>query len=283
MYRLLSFEFALSTGVPGASERVATLLAPFRASPLGSVPHVFELTRDGGLFVVVLDGDVVHRSGRLGGAIDWILWKASTEAIAGIDDHIAIHAGAVAWNGNAVLLPAPPDSGKTTLTAALTAAGFSYLSDEAALIHPSTGKVVPFPRALWLESGSVEVLDAFLSRRAGGRVRRDGTAHVAPADLRRGRIGRPSRVRHVVFPRYAPGSPTSLRPMSRAEGLIDLGRNAFNLQRFGGRGVDVLADVVRDADVHRLALDDLDAAVTAISALVDPTAGRRDHVVNGAR
>jgi hypothetical protein len=186
----------------------------------------------------------------------------------------------VGWRGAGILLPAPPDSGKTTLTAALTAAGFSYFSDEAALIDPATRRLIPFPRALWLEPGSVRAIDRFLSRRAASPIARNGTVHVSPRDLHRGRIARPAPVRHVVFPRYAPGAATALEPVSRARGLIDLGRNAFNLDAFGARGVDVLADVVRDADVHRIVVDDLGAAVGAISDLVGATTGGRSHVAD---
>jgi hypothetical protein len=282
MYSVLSFDFRVLSAVEGVEERVRTLLTPFGPRALRGAPHEFVLTRRNGYLEILLDGAVVHRARRVGAAIDWMLWKASTEAIAGIRDHIAIHAGAVGIRGRAVLLPAPPDSGKTTLTAGLVGAGFSYFSDEAALIDPASGRVVAFPRALWLEPGSVEALARFLAMDewSPGPT---GTAHVAPTALPHGRIGRASPVGHVVFPRYEPNASTRLLPMSRAEGLIELGRNAFNLDRFGAGGVDVLADVIRGADVHRLTIGDLGAAVATVSRLVAADDGRRRHVSSDVR
>lgn len=58
-----------------------------------------------------------------------------------------IHAGVVARDGLAVLLPGRQNSGKTTLTAALVRAGAAYMSDEYAAID-DRGRVHPFARPL---------------------------------------------------------------------------------------------------------------------------------------
>ena len=62
-------------------------------------------------------------------------------------DRAAVHAGVVALNGQAILLPGTSGSGKTTLVHELIRRGFTYLSDEYALID-SHGRVHPYPRAL---------------------------------------------------------------------------------------------------------------------------------------
>jgi hypothetical protein len=281
-FRLLTFEFAVRSSVHGVDERIDPLLSPFRTPGPGARSHTFDVTAEAGMFEVQVDGVVAHRSPRVGGVVDWILWKASTEAIAGIEGYVAIHAGAVGWDGSSVLLPAPHDSGKTTLTAALTASGFSYFTDEAALIDPSAATLIPFPRALWLEPGSVAALDRLLAHRGDAGVARNGTSHLAPADLGGGRIGRAAPIRHIVFPRYSRHAATALVPMSRAEAVVELGRNAFNLERFGRRGVDLLIDVVSGADVHRLTVGDLGEAVEAISQLVRNSEGR-ERVSSGSR
>ncbi len=60
-----------------------------------------------------------------------------------------IHAGVVAVNDRAILLPGPSFAGKTTLVAALIANGASYLSDEFAPLDDH-GLVHPYPRLLSL-------------------------------------------------------------------------------------------------------------------------------------
>ena len=85
-----------------------------------------------------------------------------------------------------VLLPGPPDSGKTTLTAGLVRAGFRYLTDEAAFVDPTTRILRPFPRPLWMELGTVEIIpgvrDKLPAFSQGARL----NYHVAPNDLRLG-------------------------------------------------------------------------------------------------
>lgn len=54
--------------------------------------------------------------------------------LSGGDFLLNMHAGVVAGPAGAILLPAPPGSGKSTLTAGLVAAGLDYFSDEVALL-----------------------------------------------------------------------------------------------------------------------------------------------------
>jgi hypothetical protein len=62
---------------------------------------------------------------------------------------VVIHAGVVAVDGSAILLPGRSLSGKSTLTAALVRAGATYYSDEYALLAPD-GRVLPYPRPIAL-------------------------------------------------------------------------------------------------------------------------------------
>jgi hypothetical protein len=63
------------------------------------------------------------------------------------EDLIFVHAGVVAFEGRALLLPGRSFTGKTALTAALLRAGAVYGSDEYAVLD-SDGLVHPYPRAL---------------------------------------------------------------------------------------------------------------------------------------
>lgn len=62
---------------------------------------------------------------------------------------IFVHAGVVAVNGRALLLPGRSLAGKTTLTAALVRAGAAYGSDEYAPLL-ADGRVETYPRPLWV-------------------------------------------------------------------------------------------------------------------------------------
>jgi hypothetical protein len=62
-------------------------------------------------------------------------------------DHIFVHAGVVAYEGRALLIPGRSFSGKTTLVAALVRAGATYYSDEFAPIDKD-GLVHPYAKPL---------------------------------------------------------------------------------------------------------------------------------------
>ena len=58
---------------------------------------------------------------------------------------VVVHSAVVARDGRAALLPAPPESGKSTLCAALVAHGCRLCSDEFALVDPVTSRIFPLP------------------------------------------------------------------------------------------------------------------------------------------
>ncbi len=62
---------------------------------------------------------------------------------------VFVHAGAVGWQGKAILLPGRSYSGKTTLVRALVRAGATYYSDEYAVLDLQ-GRVHPYPQPLGL-------------------------------------------------------------------------------------------------------------------------------------
>jgi hypothetical protein len=267
-YRTLTYAFRVRTTLPDVGQRVDELLAPFRFVGANGVP-TFEIREHhrGAPFRVHQDGRLVLRSRSLAGALDYVLWRASTETIERASDFLVLHAGAVSAGTDGIVLPAPPDSGKTTLTAGLVRAGFGYLSDEAAFLDPRTGLVHPFPRALWMDRATLDVVPE-MRRSLRSLVFDDrAAAHVDPTELRERAIGSPCRVRYVVVPNYRRG-PTMLESIGRAEAVVTLAENTFNLERFGASGVRLLVDVVREAECYRLTMGNLDAALEAVRQIV---------------
>jgi len=57
---------------------------------------------------------------------------------------VFVHAGVVAWQGRAVLIPGRTLSGKSWLVRALVRAGAEYYSDEFAVLD-ARGRVHPYP------------------------------------------------------------------------------------------------------------------------------------------
>ena len=62
----------------------------------------------------------------------------------------------------------------------------------------------------------------------------------------------------VAFPTYVAGAPTRFEPLSRAEGLLLLLQNSFNMATAQGAGLQSLAGIAASAQLVRLTVGDLD-------------------------
>jgi hypothetical protein len=187
-----------------------------------------------------------------------------------------VHAGAVSREGLAVLLPAPPDSGKSTLVAGLVDAGFGYLSDEMVPLAGAAGLVGPYPKPLWLDRGSVEAVARLLDRiPIDDRRFMDPHWHVAPDVLRPGAVSGPATAGLVVFPTYRPRRGNASGPRQPGAALADLVRNSFNFPRFGRAGLVALRDLVAGCDCYVLDVSELDDGVRDIADALDRRTHRR--------
>ena len=94
---------------------------------------------------------------------------------------VVCHAGGVARDGSGVMLPAEPESGKTTLTAGLVRHGFDYLTDEGVAFRPGTNIVEPYPKPLSIDVGSWPLFPEFepSGRARYRRVQGDAVAGAA--------------------------------------------------------------------------------------------------------
>lgn len=74
-------------------------------------------------------------------------WMLRTHIARSAPAHLFIHAGTVAFQGEAIVIPGLSFSGKTTLVTALVGLGAIYYSDEYAVID-NRGLVHPYPKPL---------------------------------------------------------------------------------------------------------------------------------------
>jgi hypothetical protein len=189
----------------------------------------------------------------LSAALLHALWDIHQLVPKAARDFLNLHAGGLVRDGGALVLPARPDIGKSTLTVALMRQGFDYLSDEVGAIDPITGRAYPFPKRVSLDHDSVRFFPEVEGRLADreGLTGRLAARFVRPEDAG-SRIGRAAPVRWLVFPTADREGPPRLEPMARAEAVERMAENCFNLHRYGERGVILLARVAKDADAFRL-------------------------------
>jgi len=198
------------------------------------------------------------------GAIQGLLWQINSEAIRLARKHLLVHAATASWRGKGILMPAQPESGKTTLVTGLTRSGFDYLSDEAAVIDPETLLLHPYPKPLSMEPGTLEAMPE-LKEKLPSELSWTSRLnyHLQPSDVRVDSIGAACAVGFVIAPCYRPGTRTEIERISQAGALVALADHSFNFHRFGARGLTALAKVVEGAECYRLRMGDLPSAVEA--------------------
>jgi len=279
------YRFRVCSSPALLGQHVAGYLKPFRVASR-SAGHVatyriaFEpdhsspVTNRPAPYVVTLDGAFERSADSAGRVVEHLLWTISRHATAQVAAQVAIHAAAASLDGVGVVMPAPMNAGKTTLVAGLVHGGLSYLTDEMTLIDPASGCIVPFPRALWVDRRSVALIPGLAERVENELMAPDAeSVHIRPNDLRLGAIGESCRPGFVVAPSYEPGAPTTAEPVPRAQALQLLVVHSQNIQRFGRRGLEVLAGVVAGADCYRLRVGDLASAVRVVTELVEAGPG----------
>lgn len=199
---------------------------------------------------------VMGGHGSIAGADDEAVLLALRAAVklwvaANAPGHVFVHAGVVGWNGRAVLVPGSTHRGKTTLVAALSAAGATYYSDDMAVIDDD-GLVHPYLLPLGV--------------RGEGTAQRD--VHPASLGVRCG--DRPLPLGLVLDTDYRPGAVWSPRPMDRSETLTTLLSNSVGARTSPERTIDVLLRANESCRGWRSPRPDTEAVVAFVADQLGP-------------
>ena len=200
--------------------------------------------------------------------LEWAMnWCISTQA----HHYLTLHAAVMERDGCAVIMPAPPGSGKSTLCAGLVSRGWRLLSDELTLISLTDGLITPLGRPISLKNHSLDVISKFVPGAVLNRVTHDtskgSVSHMKAPTAHVGRVGDRARPRWVIFPKYVPGVKAELTARSKANSMLELGRNSFNYTVLGLTGFEVLADVISASDCYDFRYSQLEEAVSIFDQL----------------
>jgi HprK-related kinase A len=186
-------------------------------------------------------------------------------------NYLLLHSAVLEKGGEALVMPARPGSGKTTLCAALVGRGWRLLSDEFGILRQSDGLFLPQPRAAPLKNESIELLAGAAPHLAFGprfnRTRKGEVVHLFPPAQSLRRQSEPARPRWVVFPGFTAGAALDCSPAEPIKAFEELIQNSFNYRLTGERGFRSLCRLMRQVDVFTLRNGKLEEAVQAIEAL----------------
>ena len=165
--------------------------------------------------------------------------------VTNLNSAVALHAGAVAWNGRALLVAGSTGVGKSSLVAWFTDRQFDYITDEIAFLLGDGFKLLGFPRALVLKPGSLERVQAFDAFKGAATVPAGNHTllSLSPSNLRLA-ASTPAACGLIVFPQFASGSDLGIYSMSAAEAatqLVTCNLNARNLRDGGFAAISQLA------------------------------------------
>ena len=270
-YALLGHRVRVRFGTPAQAEWVHPALAHL-AVDAGDADSRIDIVATSGRQLIYLDEApfaVCQGHDQLAPIAKGVIWQ---RALRDADYFLNIHAGVVSDGHACTLLPAAPGSGKSSLTAALCRAGFSYFSDEVALLSPSTFEVVPVPLAMCFKREGWDLMAPYYPELAGLKTHRRGDGKAVrylppPADLRPASAA-PQPVRRLVFPRYAAAAETALQPIGKVAALHRMMDECLAIPvPLTVARVREMVDWVAGIDCYELPMSSLDRAVELIRAL----------------
>ena len=144
---------------------------------------------------------------------------------------VFVHAGVVAWKGNAIVIPGRSFSGKSTLVAEFIRAGATYYSDEYA-VFDSRGRVHPFRKPLELRQNSNQTQSKIDLSEIGGH---SGT--------------KPLGVGMVLMTQFKEGARWRPRKLTAGRGVLQLLFNTVSARRNPQMALETLERVAAQAEV----------------------------------
>jgi len=165
---------------------------------------------------------------------------------------VFIHAGVIAWKGQAVIMPGRSFRGKTALTVALVKRGAVYYSDEYAILD-AEGFLHPFPKMLSVRG----VIDDrkqidYPVEKFGGVA---GTEKI--------------RVRMVLVCQYKEKARWNPKILSPAKGIIEIIQHTIPIRHNPQFTLEVLNKVANDAVIVKSNRGDVSKSADLILKFID--------------
>lgn len=270
-YRLLDMTFSVRAESPSDLDVVSALFGHLRA-PASAHAVVFDVLRGAdGKISLVENGRLLGECNADDELAPLLHAEILMAAYVRADCFAGLHAAVVVHDGRAILMPARSGDGKSTLTAALVAAGFRYGTDDLAILTPPPLQVRAVPEAIGLKEGSwqplAERLPTLRERDVHMRSDRRRIRYFVPPVERIAPSGESYPTAALLFPTYVRGASMSCDRIRPGEALLRLTQAGYDA-RLSAPVVEALTEWIGGVPAYALRYADLDEAVAAVGKIV---------------
>lgn len=208
-------------------------------------------------------------------AFPMIEWGLNWCVAAHAHQYLTIHAAVIERDGRAVVLPAPPGSGKSTLCAGLIHRGWRLLSDELALLDMNSGMIYGMARPVSLKNASIEAIRAFVPEAvmtpAVPDTAKGTVALLQPPVASVRRVREPARATWIVLPTYERDAAPVFSPHGKERTFMTLAEQSFNYDMHGASGFEAMSRLVDQCECLRFNYGRLEDAAEAFDRLAAPS------------
>lgn len=135
--------------------------------------------------------------------------------------NLHLHGGGFRAGDAAILLPGGHGAGKTSLTIEALYRGYQVYSDEILVVDPERLLLRPYSRCFVVKEPGMQLfphLQGLYGTRSPQKAGRSLMVwYVNPGEIREAYLAPPAPCRWLIFPRFRPGAPTRLTPVSELE------------------------------------------------------------------
>jgi len=221
---------------------------------------------------LLIDGERPFEPFPLDTPVPLLEWGINYTIATRLNNFLLLHAGVIERGGRAIVLPALPGSGKSTLTAALATKGFRLLSDEFGVVRLSDSALLPLLRPIALKNDSIDIIgrwapDAVIGPRFP-KTRKGTVAHLAPDVAAADQRSLSAHPALVIFPRFDSAREFELTTVRRSHAFARLAVNSFNFELLGPDGFDALARLIGQCGCYELRYRSLDRALGVLGELL---------------
>ncbi len=267
-YRILETNYLVRFSAIEQVYWIDAVLRGFEQSGAKESPVLLDLCHDEREIFVYRNGEPVGKCDALDKLAPLVKSDVWANSINNYDYFLNLHTGVLAHGDGCVLLPAAAGRGKSSMTAALVRDGFSYLSDEVALLKADCS-VRALPLAMCFKNTGWDVVSHYFEgfdqlpvhRRADGKT----VKYLPVPDGQRADAARTYPVQAIVFPDYTPGAVYKFEPLSKTQALDRLFRECMSIPNdLTEEAVSRIVDWIKGVDCHTLKFSDLNMVASTI-------------------